>query len=132
MNSFNHYAYGAVGDWLYRTVAGLDSEPTVPGYQRLYFHPTPGGDLDFAQANYATAYGPAACGWTRTATGWAFAVTVPPNATATLILPGAADKTVSLDGAPLSLGNGVQRLAPGDEDLVIELGSGSYRFAYAK
>src|SRR5690606_18520101 len=51
-NSFNHYAYGAIGDWLYRTVAGIDSDPAAPGYQRFIIRPQPGGTLTWARASY--------------------------------------------------------------------------------
>jgi alpha-L-rhamnosidase len=130
MNSFNHYAYGAVGDWLYRTVAGLDNDPAVPGYRRLRLHPQPGGELDSAQAEYDTPYGPAACGWQQTADGWQIDVTVPPNTTARLVLPGAGEQAVRLDGKDLTTGNGIHSVAKAGEDRVIELGSGSYRFTY--
>ncbi len=41
MNSFNHYAYGAIGDWLYRAVAGIDTDPRAPGYKHILLHPHP-------------------------------------------------------------------------------------------
>src|SRR5204863_9466797 len=50
MNSFNHYAYGAVGDWMYRVVAGLNSDPAQPGYKHIIVRPQPGGGFTFARA----------------------------------------------------------------------------------
>ncbi len=63
MNSFNHYAYGAIGDWLYRVVAGLTSDPAQPGYQRVLIHPHPGGGLTHAQAMLDTPLGRYAVAW---------------------------------------------------------------------
>ena len=54
MNSFNHYAYGAVGDWMYQTVAGLDTDPESPGYRHLRIQPRPGGGLTAARAALET------------------------------------------------------------------------------
>lgn len=63
MNSFNHYAYGAVGAWMVRTVAGLDLDPDVPGYQRILFKPRPGGTLRQARADLDSAAGPVGIDW---------------------------------------------------------------------
>lgn len=63
MTSFNHYALGAVVDWLYKAVAGI--RPASPGYQRLHLQPTPGPGLDWARAELDTRYGTVACGWRR-------------------------------------------------------------------
>ncbi|MEV5750330.1 family 78 glycoside hydrolase catalytic domain [Actinoallomurus sp. NPDC052308] len=87
MTSFNHYAYGAVADWLHRVVAGL--APDEPGYRRLLVHPRPGGGLTHASATLDTPYGRAEAGWrllpaTRELQ---VEVLVPPNATARVILP---------------------------------------------
>lgn len=63
MNSFNHYAYGAVGDWMYRTVAGLDLDEAEPGYRRIRLQPHPGGTLTAAEAELITPFGKAAISW---------------------------------------------------------------------
>jgi alpha-L-rhamnosidase len=59
MTSFNHYALGAVADWLHRTIAGL--APAEPGYRQLAIEPRPGGGLTHASARHRTPYGIAAC-----------------------------------------------------------------------
>lgn len=86
MTSFNHYALGAVADWLHRTVAGL--APDAPGYKRIRFAPIPGGGLTHAEASLATAYGTASISWDRTIDSLTVDVVVPPNTTAVLALPG--------------------------------------------
>ncbi|MGY1787096.1 family 78 glycoside hydrolase catalytic domain [Geodermatophilus sp. SYSU D00698] len=97
MTSFNHYAYGAVADWLHRTVAGL--APAAPGYRRIRFAPRPGPGITSAAATHETPYGTAAVSWTLTGgTAFALEVTVPPNTTAEVVLP---------DGsAPVTVGSG--------------------------
>ncbi len=63
MNSFNHYAYGAVGAWMVRTVAGLDIDPAEPGYRHIIFRPRPGGSITWAEAKLPTAHGEIAIHW---------------------------------------------------------------------
>ncbi len=87
MNSFNHYAYGAVGEWLYNTVAGLDLDTDQPGYKHIRFRPQPGGGLTHAKASLDTRYGLASIEWSIEGNTLAVACVVPPNATASLQLP---------------------------------------------
>ena len=63
MNSFNHYAYGAIGDWMYRVMAGLEIDPAAPGYRHVLIQPRPGGGFTSAEARLQTLYGEAASGW---------------------------------------------------------------------
>ncbi|MFC7588345.1 alpha-L-rhamnosidase C-terminal domain-containing protein [Nonomuraea antimicrobica] len=85
MTSFNHYALGAVADFLHRTVAGL--APAAPGYRRLRVAPRPGGGLTGADASLETPYGPASVSWTRTESTMTITATVPPGATAEIVPP---------------------------------------------
>jgi alpha-L-rhamnosidase len=95
MNSFNHYALGAVGDWLHRTVAGL--APAAPGYRALDVRIRPGGSLTHARAAHVTPYGRATVAW-RVDDGALHAdVVVPPNTTAAVAL---------LDDEPIEVGSG--------------------------
>lgn len=101
MTSFNHYALGAVADWMHRTIAGL--APAAPGYRRLRVAPRPGGGLTSARATHETPYGPAAVSWTLDGQSFALDVTVPPNTAAQVHLP---------DGRPpVEVGSGRYRLA---------------------
>lgn len=85
MTSFNHYALGAVADWLHRTVAGI--EPAEPGYKRIRFAPKPGGDLTSASARHLTPYGEAAVAWHMTGDTATVEVTVPEGVKADVTLP---------------------------------------------
>jgi alpha-L-rhamnosidase len=89
MTSFNHYALGAVADWLHRTVAGL--APAAPGYREIVVRPVLGRGLTSASARHRTPYGIAEAGWERQGAEVSIAVTVPVGSTATVHLPGRAD-----------------------------------------
>ncbi|HJZ49630.1 MAG TPA: family 78 glycoside hydrolase catalytic domain [Roseiflexaceae bacterium] len=102
MTSFNHYALGAVADWLHRTVAGL--APAAPGYGRLEIQPRPGGGLTYARARHRTPYGMAEAGWKIDAGQIAVDIVVPPGVTARVTLPGN-------DAAPIEVGPGTHRWA---------------------
>src|SRR5215211_6813152 len=86
MTSFNHYALGAVADWLHRTVAGL--APDQPGYRRIRIAPRPLLALDSAQARHDTPYGDALVGWVRDGDEIVVRAVVPANTTAVVDLPG--------------------------------------------
>jgi len=95
MNSFNHYAYGAVGQWMYTRLAGLEMDPEVAGFRRIVFRPelVSGGGISWARATLETPYGVAESGWK-----WLgdheveLRLRVPPNATGKLILPGVLER----------------------------------------
>ncbi|MFE6804468.1 family 78 glycoside hydrolase catalytic domain [Streptomyces sp. NPDC057681] len=92
MTSFNHYALGAVADWLHRTVAGL--EHTQPGYRTLAFRPRPGAGITWAKARHETPYGTAAISWEQTAGGISAQITVPEGCQGRVELPGCPLVTV--------------------------------------
>ena len=85
MTSFNHYALGAVADWMHRTVAGL--AVGAPGYRRLVVAPRPGGGLTHASAAHETPYGRAEVAWTRDGSELTVQVIVPPGTSASVQLP---------------------------------------------
>jgi alpha-L-rhamnosidase len=87
MNSFNHYAYGAVGAWMVKAVAGLDLDPAEPGYRHILFRPCPGGTLTWAEAWLETPQGKTAICWDLQGDALKLHLTVPPGSRATLELP---------------------------------------------
>jgi alpha-L-rhamnosidase len=95
MTSFNHYAFGAVADWLHRVLAGL--APAEPGYRRLRIEPHPLPGFDFADAAHETPYGRAYVRWDRSGDDVVVRATVPPGVTADVLLP---------DGARHQVGSG--------------------------
>ena len=92
MTSFNHYALGAVADWLHRVVGGL--APAEPGYRVVRFAPQPGGGLTSASARHLTPYGEASISWRAEDERLAVEVTVPVGATGVLELPGLPAETL--------------------------------------
>lgn len=100
MNSFNHYAYGAVGAWLYNTVAGIEPDAIQPGYKHVILRPQPGGGLTSACGKLKTPYGELISDWKYDNNTFVWTVVVPPNATAAVHLPELGAGTISLDGAP--------------------------------
>jgi alpha-L-rhamnosidase len=90
MNSFNHYAYGAIGDWLYRVVAGINLDWTRPAYKHTIFRPLPPADgrLTHAKASIQSPYGLVSSEWHMANGAFTLDIIVPPNTTATVYLPG--------------------------------------------
>jgi alpha-L-rhamnosidase len=130
MNSFNHYAYGAIGDWMYRVVAGLEVDPAEPGYEHVLAQPRPGGGLASAEARLETLYGEAASGWAVADGRATVSATVPANAHGTVRLPAATLAGVTEGGVAVAAAPGVKRAVQKGDDVVVEVGSGRYRFSY--
>ena len=131
MNSFNHYAYGAIGDWMYRKVAGLDMDPSAPAYKRIRIAPLFGSTLlTHARAAYHSMYGRIESAWRVADSRLEVAATVPANATAEVILRGATADRVTESGVPLREADGILAVEPVPEGLRVAVGSGTYRFAY--
>ncbi|PYI53419.1 glycoside hydrolase family 78 protein [Paenibacillus flagellatus] len=131
MNSFNHYAYGSIGDWLYQALAGLDTDESAPGYKRIRIRPLPASGFDYAHAAHDSMYGTIESGWRRLADGrLQVDVVVPPNTTADVVLPGAALSGVAEGGRPLAEAEGVADCRQTDDGVRLTLGSGGYRFVY--
>lgn len=119
MNSFNHYAYGAVGEWMYKTVAGLSQDASSAGYKRLVIGPQPGGTLTSAAGELETPYGKAVSSWKKTGDQITLEVRIPENTQAKIVFPNADLQTVQMDGKPLILRS--------QEHI---LGSGMYHFTF--
>lgn len=92
MNSFNHYAYGAIGDWMYKTITGINPIEALPGYKKTLIAPRPGGGLTHAEAHLKTLYGITSSAWTLKNGHFILDVTIPVNTTAELQLPGKNEK----------------------------------------
>ncbi|OQY31845.1 MAG: hypothetical protein B6241_13040 [Spirochaetaceae bacterium 4572_59] len=99
MNSFNHYAYGAVGHWLYETVGGIQSDSKTGGYKNIVFKPQPGEGITHAETSYESPYGEIYLKWEKSGENLHMKVTVPPNTQAVLHFPeigGKKEKAVKL------------------------------------
>lgn len=126
MNSFNHYAYGAIGDWMYRVSAGL--ETLTPGYRHLLIQPHPTDKLDYSRASFESPYGTASSGWERKDGKIQISVTVPVNARATILLPAKTIDLVVESGAPLQTNKNFKNVSAEGSVVRVEAGSGNYVF----
>lgn len=129
MNSFNHYANGAIGDWLYQVVAGIKADPQHPGFKHVIIKPQPGGGLTSARASLETMYGPVFSGWAFEGDRFALNVALPPNTWGTVHIPVPDTYKISESGKPLAAGeNGIRHIVREKEALVVVVGSGRYCF----
>jgi alpha-L-rhamnosidase len=88
MNSYNHYAFGAVVEWLYREMAGIDTDPTAPGFEKIVIHPHPNRQIGHVRAEYNSVRGKIVSEWTYENDGSvSYKVEVPANTVATVLLP---------------------------------------------
>ncbi len=101
MNSFNHYAYGAVLAWIYRHAVGIACDPSVPGFKRLLMSPKPDRRLGFVRASYKSAAGLIESAWRYEGDTWVWEFSIPEGATATVVVPG---------GTPKEFGSGKHRV----------------------
>jgi alpha-L-rhamnosidase len=130
MNSFNHYAYGAIGEWMYRVMAGIEIDGAAPGYRHTLIQPRPGGGFTSVKASHETMYGKVSSAWTLEGERFELAVEIPANTRATVRLPRADLGSVTEGGSPLGGGNGITARRQDGSDAVVEVGSGRYRFSY--
>ncbi|MDO8834273.1 MAG: alpha-L-rhamnosidase C-terminal domain-containing protein, partial [Vicinamibacterales bacterium] len=131
MNSFNHYAYGAIGDWMYGVMAGLDIDPVLPAYKHALIQPRPGGGFTRAKVSHDSMFGTVGSAWTLEQGTFTLDVEVPANTRATVRLPRAALAEVTEGGQPLVTRDGVTAIRQEGDAVVAEIGSGRYRFSYA-
>ncbi|MCD9014978.1 glycoside hydrolase family 78 protein [Parachryseolinea silvisoli] len=126
MNSFNHYAYGAIGDWMYRRITGIRN--AAPGYKHITIAPEPGGNVQQAAAELVTPHGIVSSAWKKAGAAFTLDVTIPANTTAEVVLPGAAGKKVIETRTALEQTGFAQKTA--GSDITVTLGSGTYHFQY--
>ena len=127
MNSFNHYAFGSVGEWLYNTLAGIDTDG--PGYNKIIIRPRPGGGLTWAQGDYDSVHGPVASHWRIKGDDFMLEVAIPANTVATVYVPAAKQADVTEGGQIAEKSPGVKFVKMDSGSAVFEVGSGSYAFS---
>ncbi|GAB4018969.1 glycoside hydrolase family 78 protein [Spirosoma migulaei] len=129
MNSFNHYAYGAIGDWLYRQMVGLDTDETGVGYKKINIKPHVGGGFTYAAASYQTPYGKVSTRWKIENGKLLLDAEIPANTTATIYIPTNTADAVLENGKKLSPGKDVQIGNIEKGYLMVNVGSGKYSFS---
>ncbi len=128
MNSFNHYAYGAVGEWLYRFAAGIDEDPEDPGFHHIVLHPQFNSTIGSVRGAYDSSYGAITSGWKFTSDGITWDVTIPANTRASIYLPADFAGKLSEGGAVLRPGTSATELQAAGKQTVYEIGAGTYHF----
>jgi len=128
MNSFNHYAFGAVGNWMYRTIGGIELDPRAPGAKRVLIAPHPGGGLTHARASLETLHGTFVSSWKVAGQRFVLDVTVPPNTTADVTLWETTVEHVREGVRPLTDVAGVRDVQQRGANVVVTVGSGDYEF----
>ena len=88
MNSFNHYAYGCVCQWIWESVAGISADPLQPGFKHIIMRPVPDKRLGHVSASFCSAAGLIKSAWRYEGDRWIWQFTIPDGATATVTLPG--------------------------------------------
>jgi alpha-L-rhamnosidase len=128
MNSFNHYSFGSIGEWLYGAVAGIDAGE--PGFATITLAPQPGVGMDWVKAEQKTIRGTIAAQWRQEGGVFTYEVQIPANTTATLRLPTSDPASVRESGQAVTAAEGVQAL--GYDEVAgaarFQLGSGRYVF----
>ena len=127
MNSFAHYSFGAVGEWMFKTIGGIDTDG--PAYKHIIIHPQPGGRLTWARASYDSIRGRIATDWRIDGDELKLEVTIPANATATVHVPARDPGDVTEGNVRATLAPGVRFLGMSEGNVVLQIGSGTYNFS---
>ncbi len=134
MNSFDHYSFGAVGEWILNDLAGIQQGD--PGYHKIIIYPHPPAPgrnrnhppISWVKAHYNSIHGPIVSNWRRLADNFELEVEIPANTTATVYLPAAAPEKIRCGGRSLADAKGVQFLHMENGCAVLAVESGRYRF----
>ena len=126
MNSFNHYAYGAIGQWMYEGIAGI--KPLEPGYKRILIAPVPGKQLQYAKAEYNSVYGKIESDWRKTLSGLELKITVPPNTSAQVVIPINEGMSLLMNEKEFKDNSNVKMLDESANKIVINVLPGKYSF----
>lgn len=134
MNSFAHYSFGAVCEWMFFRLAGIDSDG--PGYKQIIIRPSPPSPgsnparepINWVKAHYDSVHGRIVSNWRRTAAGFELETTIPANTTATVYVPATSAEKITEGGKPLAKARGVKLLRMENDRAVLAVESGSYRF----
>ncbi|MEU8874183.1 alpha-L-rhamnosidase [Streptomyces javensis] len=121
MNSFNHYAYGSVGEWMYQNITGI--APAAPGFREILIRPRPGGEVRSAEGRYDSLHGPVTTRWSQGGDNggdFTLTVSIPVNTTAQIWVPARRAADVTARGARL--------LRMADGCAVFAVGSGTHHF----
>jgi len=127
MNSFNHYAYGAIGQWMYERIAGI--KPIKAGYKEILIAPIPGGPLTSAEASYDSPYGKVSSTWKIEDGKFKLDAVVPPNTTAKVVIPANTEEDFLLDEQPFAENANVKLLKKTENSFELKVQPGKWNFS---
>jgi alpha-L-rhamnosidase len=128
MNSFNHYAYGAVGEWIYSVVGGIDLDPEQPGYKHIFIRPRPSESLTHARATLESMYGRIESEWHLEQNLLKLKISIPANTTATVQIATTDADAITEGGQPAGKAPGIRAIEITNTSATYQLGSGQYAF----
>lgn len=133
-NSFNHYAHGAIGNFLYQKIAGLDMAQSddAAGYKKIVIKPYPGGSLKHACTTLKTYYGTVVSGWRIHGNKTEMRVEIPVNTKATIYIPTTKGENITEGSKPIELIIGLTILGQEENYTIVQIGSGKYQFIIQK
>lgn len=129
MNSFNHFAFGSVGEWVWRNLVGLNPDEERPGYKHFIIRPRPAEGLTWVKGSYESIYGTIVSNWRIEQGQFNLDLTVPSNTTATVYLPAEEISNVFDNGQPVTQSADIKFIRMEDEYAVLDVTSGIYSFA---
>ncbi|MBP7497084.1 MAG: glycoside hydrolase family 78 protein [Bacteroidales bacterium] len=128
MNSFNHYAYGAIGNWMYNTITGIQINPEAPGYKKFVINPHIGGDLSYANAEYNSVYGKIKSSWNISGNELNLNISIPANTNAEVHIPAINKDNISEKAMPISYDKNIKFKEYKNGKAIFFIGSGDYSF----
>ncbi len=126
MNSFNHYAYGACGEWMFRSMLGIDT--LGAGFKTIVMKPELGEGITWARGHYDSIRGRIASDWRLDGQAFSWSIAVPPNTTARVYLPSRDRDEVTESGGPVAEAEGIEFVGIEDDRAVFSVESGTYTF----
>lgn len=126
--SRNHYSFGTVAEWFFKSLAGLNPDPDQPGFKHFVVQPHPVGDLKWVRATHDSVRGPITINWKRDRGTFRLELSVPPGSTATVHLPTSHPEAVTESGRAAKKARGVTFLRAETGTAIYEVGSGRYQF----
>ncbi len=127
--SHDHFMFGQITEWFYKDLAGIDTDPSTPGFKKIILHPAPVGDLAWVEASYNSVHGKISVRWEHQEGHFVLKTTIPANTTGIVFVPARENTPVTESDAPAEKSPGVTFLRREGDRMVYSIDSGSYQFA---
>ena len=130
MNSFNHFAIGSVGEWIYRIILGINLKENNPGYKHIIIHPHPKGPLNWVKGSYDSIHGKIEIEWQKLDDSFEFKISIPANTSTTVYLPTTDKDTIKESGIVIKELDSIEFIKVENETTIIKINSGTYNFKF--